>query len=87
MALGRRIKELRARFGITQEDLADRSGLFRTYLSRIERGTANPTLSMLHALAAALGMPVTELFVEASEGYPDKVRPTTKGPSRGRVSR
>ena len=44
-ALGLRIKQLRAEYQLTQEELADRCGLFRTYMSRIESGLANPTLT------------------------------------------
>ena len=47
---------------MTQEDLAHRCGLFRTYMSRIETGAANPTLTMIHALAGSLRVPVTALF-------------------------
>lgn len=36
--------------------------LLRTYMSRIEMGAANPTLTMIHALATSLGVPVTALF-------------------------
>lgn len=71
---------------MTQEDLAERCGLFRTYLSRIETGRANPTLTMIHALAISLGVPVVALF--GAEAVPAKrsvVRPAR--PARGRVSR
>ena len=61
-AFGDRIRELRLAMGMTQEDLADRCGLFRTYMSRIETGNANPTLTMIHALAASLRVPVAVLF-------------------------
>jgi transcriptional regulator with XRE-family HTH domain len=47
---------------MTQEDLAERCGLFRTYMSRIETGKANPTLAMIHALADSLEVHVTSLF-------------------------
>jgi transcriptional regulator with XRE-family HTH domain len=47
---------------MTQEDLAHKCGLFRTYLSRVETGAANPTLTMIHALASSLRVPVTALF-------------------------
>ena len=53
---------------MTQEDLAERCGLFRTYMSRIETGKANPTLTMIHALAGSLGVPVPALFGAPSEG-------------------
>lgn len=83
-AFGNRIRSLRTLAGLTQEDLAERCGLFRTYLSRIETGVANPTLTMIYALAATLGVPVTDLFV-TTESTP-KVQPA-KRPSRGRVIR
>ena len=72
---------------MTQEDLADRCGLFRTYMSRIETGKANPTLTMIHSLADSLGVHVTALF-----DAPAKVELTPKRPrnaplSRGRVSK
>ena len=47
---------------MTQDDLAERCGLFRTYMSRIETGKANPTLVMIHALADSLEVHVTALF-------------------------
>ena len=86
--LGLRIKQLRAEFPLTQEELADRCGLFRTYMSRIESGLANPTLTVLHALAQGLEIDLTALLA-----MPD-VKPTpvrkvrsAKPVSRGRVTR
>ncbi|MFN8893889.1 MAG: helix-turn-helix domain-containing protein, partial [Betaproteobacteria bacterium] len=40
---GSRVRQLRLAAEMTQEDLAHRCGLFRTYMSRIETGAANPT--------------------------------------------
>ncbi|MFC5522608.1 helix-turn-helix domain-containing protein [Polaromonas jejuensis] len=87
-ALGLRIKQLRAEFPLTQEELADRCGLFRTYMSRIESGLANPTLTVLHALAQGL-----EIDLAALLAMPD-VKPTpirkvrsSRPVSRGRVAR
>lgn len=59
---GRRVRQLRLAAGMTQEDLAHRCGLFRTYMSRIETGRANPTLTMIDALAGSLNVPVGQLF-------------------------
>lgn len=59
---GSRVRQLRLAAELTQEDLAHRCGLFRTYMSRIETGNANPTLTMIHALADSLRVPVTALF-------------------------
>ena len=60
--VGERVKALRVENTLTQEVLAERCGIFRTYLSRIESGTANPTLVVLVALAGALGVPPSDLF-------------------------
>jgi len=84
-AFGARIRELRMAAGLTQEDLADRCGLFRTYMSRIETGKANPTLTMIHALATSLAVPVTALF--GAPFAPARPKRPTSRPSRGRVSR
>lgn len=86
-ALGLRIKQLRADFAITQEELSERSGLFRTYMSRIESGLANPTLTVLHALAQGLGVNIAELLAapEIATKPVAKVR-STQPISRGRVS-
>ena len=86
-ALGLRIKQLRADFAITQEELAERSGLFHTYMSRIESGLANPTLTVLHALAHGLGVNIAEpLAPPAIASKPlAKVR-SVQPISRGRVS-
>lgn len=61
--VGERVKTLRVANALTQEVLAERCGIFRTYLSRIESGSANPTLVVLVALAGALEVPPSELFV------------------------
>jgi transcriptional regulator with XRE-family HTH domain len=66
IAFGARVRELRLMRGWTQEDLADRCGLFRTYMSRIETGAANATLTMIYALAVSLEVPVTALFEQGA---------------------
>lgn len=62
--VGRQVRLLRLSNGLTQEALAERCGIFRTYLSRIESGSANPTLLILEALAIALDVHPFELFGE-----------------------
>ena len=52
--VGKKVRALRREAALSQETRADRCGIFRTYLSRIESGEANPTLVVLVALAAAL---------------------------------
>ena len=84
---GNRIRALRMAAAMTQEDLADRCGLFRTYMSRIETGQANPTLTMILSLADGLGVHVTALFdAPAKVGLAPKL-PRKARLSRGRVSK
>ena len=61
---GERFKELRLATGVSQEAFADKCGFARSYMSRIERGLANPSLDAVEALADALGVKVSELFIE-----------------------
>lgn len=48
--------------GLSQEAFADKCGFARSYMSRIERGGANPSLDAVEILAAALGVPAAKLF-------------------------
>ena len=64
---GQRVKELRQATGLSQEAFADRCGFVRSYMSRIERGGANPSLDAVQDLADALGVEVARLFQENSE--------------------
>ncbi|MCQ8242193.1 helix-turn-helix domain-containing protein [Rhizosaccharibacter radicis] len=54
----------RIALGISQEELADRVELDRTYISGIERGIRNPTLLVLLRLAQALQVSPTDLLAE-----------------------
>jgi transcriptional regulator with XRE-family HTH domain len=60
--MARRIKEWRAKRGLTQRELADGSGVSREYIARIELGQHDPTLSTLEKLAKALGVKVGRLL-------------------------
>jgi len=60
--IGSRIKELRKKKGLSQEQLSEKADITPNYLSRIERGTENPTLDMLIRLAAALDVEMWEIF-------------------------
>lgn len=62
---GERVRELRHAAGMSQEDLAETSGLHRTYISSLERGRRNVGLDNIHVLADALGVPVARLFESA----------------------
>lgn len=60
--LGQRVRELRLLRGWSQEELGAQCNLDRTYVSGVERGVRNPTLTVIAALAAGLRVPVAELF-------------------------
>ncbi|MBN1492269.1 MAG: helix-turn-helix transcriptional regulator [Phycisphaerae bacterium] len=59
---GRRLRAVRTEKGLSQEDLAHRSGLHRTYVSSVERGERNISLENIAKLAGALGVKLTELM-------------------------
>ncbi|MBD9577946.1 helix-turn-helix transcriptional regulator [Pseudomonas sp. PDM23] len=61
-AFGQRIRELRIKKGFSQEAFADECKLVRTYMSRIENGTANPSLEAAKVLADGLGVTLSELL-------------------------
>lgn len=52
---------------LSQEALAERCGLHRTYIGSIERGERNATLSSLEAIAMSLGVPVASLLSNDTE--------------------
>ena len=60
--LGLKVKHFRGTQGVSQEELAFRIGIDRTYLSGIERGQRNPTLTVLCRIAHGLGIPVANLL-------------------------
>lgn len=64
-ALGHTLRAERAKRDWSQEELAARAGLDRTYLSGVERGVRVPNLRSLIRLAAALGMKVSRLLASA----------------------
>lgn len=58
-----RIKELRARYNLTQEDLAKKVGVRRETIVFLEKGKYNPSLQLAHDVANALQTTIEELFV------------------------
>lgn len=59
---GKNVRALRDEADLSQEELAFRAGMKRTYLSDLERGTRNPTVRALGRLADALGVPPARLL-------------------------
>ena len=60
--LGTRVKELRRRRGLTLEELAERAGVSRAMISKVERGEKNPTLVVTAKVAEGLGVTLSELL-------------------------
>jgi len=68
LEFGRTVRRLRYALSLSQEGLADRANIHRTYIGGIERGERNPTLTMIVRLAEALGVhPATLLGAEEEE--------------------
>ena len=57
-----KIKELRARYNLTQEDLARKVGVRRETILFIEKGDYNPSLRLAHDIAKVLKTTIDELF-------------------------
>lgn len=59
---GARIAELRKQRNISQEELAERCGVHRTYIGSIERGEKSPTLNTIEKFAKGLGVEIVDFF-------------------------
>ena len=59
---GHRIKELRVKQGISQEELAFRCGLSKKYISDVERGTRNISLKSIEKISKGFSVNIKELF-------------------------
>ena len=59
---GARLRKLREARDWSQEELADRAGLHRTYISSVERGVRNPTITVLAKIANAVEIKLSELM-------------------------
>lgn len=76
-AFGRAVRELRTGQGLSQEALAERAGLHRTYIGGIERGERNVSLVNIGLLADALGVSLAALMAAV-----DRERPASQPPTR-----
>jgi len=61
------LRRLRKKLGISQEDLAEKCGLHRTYVGAIERSERNITLQTLEKLAESLGVSPQDLLKDCSD--------------------
>lgn len=65
LALGQTVRQLREEAGWTQEAFADHCGFFRTYMSRIETGKANPTLNVIEVISKAVELRPSKMLAMA----------------------
>ncbi len=65
---GQVVRKIRLEKGISQEMLADLSGLHRTYMSDVELGKRNVSLENIDRIANALGVSISEIFKQIESG-------------------
>lgn len=65
-SIGQRIRNYRTQAGLTQEKLAELSGLHPTYIGQVERGEKNTTLESIQKISAALQISLSQLFEKLS---------------------
>jgi transcriptional regulator with XRE-family HTH domain len=70
-ALGKVVVKYRTIARISQEELADRAGIHRTYVSQIERGLKSPTLSVLFEISKSLNTTASSLIAEVEKSIND----------------
>ena len=63
MKIRTRIKELRARYDLTQDELAERVGVSRRTMLYLEKGKYNPSLLLAHKVAKALRSTIKDVFI------------------------
>lgn len=88
--LGARLKAARLRQGWTLEGLAERTGVSRAMISRIERGESSPTAALLVRLGSGLGLTLSALLEEGGEAGPLAKRadqPAWRDPASGYLRR
>jgi transcriptional regulator with XRE-family HTH domain len=59
---GRCVRQLHVEAGLSQVEFGELCGFYQTYLSRLERGQANPTLNAMEVIANGLGLTVYDLW-------------------------
>ncbi|MCC7197469.1 helix-turn-helix transcriptional regulator [Candidatus Peregrinibacteria bacterium] len=64
---GEKVREERLKLGLSQEQLASKAGVHRTYIGMIERAEKNITLENIEKIAKALGLPINKLLTYGSE--------------------
>ena len=68
MNLGESIRKIRQEKGLSQGEMQKRTGILRSYLSRVENGHTVPSLATLQRLASAMGVALADFFAAEGEG-------------------
>lgn len=76
--IGARIKNIRLKKGMTQEQLSEKMGINPKYLSSIERGKENPTLNTIINLSQSLGINIDEIFTSLQIEDPSRLKALLK---------
>ena len=58
------VRKYRIKQNLSQEELAEKAGVHRTYIGSVERGERNITINVMEKICVALGIPITDLFKE-----------------------
>lgn len=74
--LGDELRDRRLAAGLSQEALADKAGVDRTYVSILERDLQSPTVDALIRLCRAMGVRASEVLARIEDGYRPKRRKT-----------
>ncbi|MDF1560547.1 MAG: helix-turn-helix transcriptional regulator [Bacteroidales bacterium] len=61
--MNNRIKEYRARYNLTQDDLAKKVNVRRETIVFLEKNKYNPSLKLAHDIASVFGVPIEEIFI------------------------
>lgn len=80
--LGRNMRVYRAAQGLSQEELAERSGIKRTYIGAIERGDVDPRLGTLSKIATGLDLDAFKLLIPTTDQLSAVAEAYKKSPMR-----
>lgn len=80
--VGENVRQIRLSAGLSQEQLAERMGVDRAYVSGLELGQRNPTIITLWHAAEALNVPVARLLEASTEKAPQVTSKRKRAPRR-----
>src|SRR6266536_2565827 len=82
---GAEVKRRRVQLGMSQEKLAERANLHRTYVSDVEGGKRNPSLASIQRLTLALGASLGAIFASVEDGTKAPTRTAAPPPKLGDI--